>query len=107
MPAERMRHGRNDANLTQAIIEGITPRRLTGLVGKLADGTESVQLFQNFIHGDDDVRRPDAVFFQRHEFDEANNHALFPREARKFNDLVFIESAQENAVDFDWLQPRM
>src|SRR5437764_11723678 len=105
MSTERMRHRSNDADFTFAVIEGVTPRGLTEFIGKLAHGTKRIQLFQNFIHGDDDVRRPHAVFFQRHEFNEPDNHALFPREAREFDDLVFIETAQKNAVDLYWLQP--
>src|SRR6476646_1198729 len=105
MPAERMRHGRDDADFAQAVIEGVTAGGLTEFVGKLAHGTERIQLFQNFIHRDNDVRGPYAIFFQRHEFYEPDHNALFPREAREFHDLVFIESAQENAVDLDWFQP--
>src|ERR1051325_860177 len=100
-----MRYRRDNADFAFAVIERITPRGLAEFIGKLAYRTKFVEFFQNFIHGNDHVWRPNTVFFQRHEFDKTHDHAFFPREAGEFYDLIFIESAQKNAVDLDWLQP--
>src|SRR5262249_37451578 len=48
--------------------------------------------------------RPHAVFFQRHELDEADHHAFLAGKAGKFHDLVVIEAAQEHAVDLHGLE---
>src|SRR4051794_23053886 len=100
-----MRHRSNNANFSFAIVKGITPRGLTKLVRKLAHRTEFVELFQDFVHGDNYVWRPNAVFFQRHEFYKTHDYAFFSREASEFYDLIFIESAQKDAVDLDRFQP--
>src|ERR1700682_817094 len=94
VPAEGMRHRRNDSNLAEAIVKRVAPRGLAGRVGKLAHRTELVQLLQDFIHGDNDFLRPYAVFFQRHKLNEPDHDAFFARKAGKLHDLVFIESAQ-------------
>src|SRR5258707_6100059 len=99
MAAERMRHRRNNADLAESIVKRVASRGLAGRVGKLAHGTELVQLFQDLVHSDDDVRRPHAVFFQRHELDKTDHHALIAGEAGEFDDLVLVKAAQEHAVD--------
>ena len=50
--------------------------------------------------------RPDAVLFQRHELDEAHDHAFFAREHAEGNDLIFVESAQQHAIHFHRPQAR-
>ena len=60
----------------------------------------------NFVERDYRVRRPDAVFFERHEFDEADDHAFFAREHAERDDLVFVESAHQHAVDLHRPQTR-
>src|SRR3982074_1612885 len=79
--AERVRDGRDDADFALAVVEGITPRSFAGFIRQLAHRTELVQSFQDFIHRNDYIGRPDAVFFERHEFDETDHDAFFPREA--------------------------
>ena len=49
--------------------------------------------------------RPGAAFFERHEFDEAHGDAFFAREHAEGDDLVFVETAHENAVHFQRPQP--
>ena len=39
-------------------------------------------------------------FFERHEFDEAHDHALFAREHAEGDDLVFVEAAHQHAIHF-------
>ncbi len=59
---------------------------------------------ENFVECDYDLRRPDAVFFQRHELDEAHGHAFFAREAAEGGDLIVVEAAQQHAVDLHRIQ---
>src|ERR1019366_2498596 len=100
VPAERMRHWRDDPNLALAIAEAIAPRRFARLVRHLLQRQILRHAGDDLIEAHDDFRRPDAVLFERHEFDEAHHHPLFPREHPKRNDLILIESAQEHAIDF-------
>src|SRR3954452_20371816 len=79
--AERMRDRSDNADFTFAIVESIAPRSFAKFIGELAHGTKLVELFQNFIHWDNYVRRPDAVFFERHEFDKAHDYAFFAGKA--------------------------
>src|SRR5882724_3947001 len=104
VPAERMRYRSDNTDLALAVVKCITPRGLAGSVGKLAYGPELVQLFQDLVHGDHDVRRPYAILFQRHELNKAHHHAFFTREAGELNNLIFIKAAQQHAVDLDRLQ---
>jgi len=53
------------------------------------------------LEGDDSVWRPGAVFFEGHEFDEADDDAFFAGEFPERHDLTFVEAAQEHAIDFD------
>src|SRR5882757_9979692 len=101
--AERMRDGCDDADFSFAVVEGITPRGFAGLIRKLANGAELIELFQNFVHRHHHLGRPHAVLFQRHEFDETDDNAFLAGKAGKLDDLIFIESAQKNAVDLDRL----
>src|SRR6185312_3842869 len=55
---------------------------------------------QDLIERDHGIGRPDPVFFERHELDEAHHHAFFAREHAERDDLVFVESAHQHAVDF-------
>ena len=53
---------------------------------------------------DDGLRLPGAVFFQRHELDEADDDALAAGELGEGLDLGVVESAQQHAVDLDRAQ---
>ena len=54
---------------------------------------------------DDDLRRPEAAFFKRHELDEAHDDMFFAGEARKAFNLVVVEAAQQHAVDLERREP--
>ena len=58
----------------------------------------------DFVERDDDLRRPHAVFLQRHELDEAQGHAFFAREASEGGNLIVVEAAQQDAVDLHRIQ---
>src|ERR1700738_1709758 len=73
VPAEGMRDGRDDADFSKAIFEAIAPSSFTSSVRN---------------------------FDQRQEFDEANDHALLPRELSKRDDLIFVEATHQHAIDF-------
>ncbi len=76
----------------------ITPRRLAALVLDLDQRPELCHLLEDLFERDHHFRRPHAVFFQRHEFDEAQHHAFFACELSEGDDLVFVESAQQHAI---------
>src|SRR5690348_15108634 len=98
MSAERVRDGRDDADLAQAVVKGVAPRGFAGRVGQLAHRTKMIQLLQDLIHANHNIRRPYAVFFKGHEFNEAHHHAFLAGEAGELDDLVFIEAAQQDAI---------
>jgi hypothetical protein len=50
---------------------------------------------------DDDLGRPQTAFFERHELDEADDDIFIAGEAGEAFHLIVIESAQEDAVDFE------
>src|SRR5215510_423014 len=105
MAAKGMRHRRDNADLPNSIIKGIAARRLAQAIGQLTHGTKSVQCLQNLVHGDHHFRRPHAIFFQRHELDETHDHAFFAGETGELHNLIFIEAAQQHAVDLYRLKP--
>ena len=55
----------------------------------------------DFIEGDDDLRRPQTAFFERHELDETHHDIFFAGETGESLDFVIVESAKQNAVDFE------
>ena len=75
------------------------------MLADLAQRHELSHARENFVERDHDLRRPHAIFFQRHELDEAHEHAFFAREAAEGGDLVVIEAAQQNAIDLHRIQP--
>src|SRR5205814_8217637 len=61
--AERMRHGRDDADLAHAIVELIPPGGLAVGMRNLDQRAKRLHALQDFIERDHDLRRPDAVLF--------------------------------------------
>src|SRR5579863_2464521 len=100
VPAERMRHGSDNANFSDSIFETIAAGRFRTRVGNLHQwpvfSHARHDLFERHHRG----RGPRAVLFQGHELDEADCHAFFAREHPERNDLVFVEAAHQNAVHF-------
>src|SRR5258708_18033782 len=107
MSAKWMRHRRDDSNLASAIGEAISPRRFTALVRNLLQRQIVRHARENFIERNHNLRSPNAVLFERHELDEAHHHPLFPRELPKVNNLIFIKAAQQHAIDFYRIEPRL
>src|SRR5262245_7253187 len=105
MPAERMRYRSDTPDFAYAVVAGTPSRGFTGGIRKLAHRTKLVQRGKDFIHGDHDVGRPDAILFEGHELDEPNHHAFLAREAGELDDLVFVEPTQENAIHLYRLEP--
>src|SRR5271157_578596 len=99
MPAEGMRYGRDNTDLADAIVEDITARGFAAGVADFAQRHEFSHAAHDLVERDHDLRRPDAVFFQRHELDEADSDAFLTREAAEGGDLVVVEAAQEHAID--------
>src|SRR6202140_1944119 len=102
-----MRHGSDNSNLDDAIREAIPPRCFALSVGNLLERHKLSHARKNFIQGDYDYWRPNAIFFERHELDEAHHHMFFARELSEVGDLIFIESAQQHAVDLYRIDPRL
>jgi hypothetical protein len=65
---------------------------------------ESLQPRLHFLERKDRVRRPEALFFKRHEFDEPNDDAVVAGKPREGNDLVVVETAQQHAVYLDLVE---
>src|ERR1700675_3816585 len=107
MSAEWMRHRGDDSKLAHAIREAISPRRFAALVRNLLQREILRHARENLVERNYNFRSPNAIFLQRHEFDEAHHHSLFPRELSKVNDLILIEAAQQHAIDFYRIEPRL
>ena len=99
-----MRHGGNDSDLTHAVFEAVAPRRLRARVRNFHQRPVLGHAAQNFIERDHYVGGPDPVFFQGHEFDEAQHYAFFPGKPAEGDDLIFVEAAHQDAVDLHWSQ---
>src|SRR5579864_788084 len=105
MSAKRMRHRSDDSDLSDAIFKTIAPRGFAAGVGNLDQRAIFTHALKNLIERDNHRRRPNSTLFERHEFDEADNHALLARKHAEGNDLVFIEVAHQHAVYFQRPQP--
>src|SRR6185369_12253427 len=71
--AEGLGDGGDDADLAATIFEDEAAGGFAGSALDLAHGHVGVQLREDLFEGDDDFGGPDAIFFQRHEFDKAND----------------------------------
>src|SRR4051812_13690371 len=98
MSAERMRHRRDDADLSDAVVELEAACGFAALMFDLDQRTKLLHLFEDMLKRDYHFPRPHPVFFQRHEFDEPQHYAFFAREFSEGDDLVFVEAAQQDAV---------
>src|ERR1039457_6516412 len=105
MSAEGMRHRCNDSDLANAVFKHVAAGGLAVRVADFAQRHELSHAALNFVEGHDDLLRPHAVFFQRHEFDEADGDAFLAREAAKGGDLIVVEAAHQDTVDLDWADP--
>src|SRR3954467_364189 len=88
MSAEGMRNRRDDADLTDAVIEPKAARRFAALMFDFDQRPELLHLAENLVKRDHDFRRPHPVFFQRHELDEAQHYTFFARKLSEWDDLV-------------------
>src|SRR5438067_10390698 len=95
-----MRDGGNDADFANAIFESIAPGSLAVGMGDFNQRSILRHAHQDLIQGDHGFWRPDTVFFKRHEFDKADNDSFFTREHAERNDLIFVEAAHQNTIDF-------
>src|ERR1700747_1025574 len=101
-----MRYRSNNYNLAYAIRETVPPRRFAALVRNLPQRHELSHARKNLIEPNHNFGSPNSVLFERHKLDEADHYALFPRKLPKVNDLIFIKSAQQYAVDLYRTKPR-
>src|SRR5579872_1776776 len=60
---------------------------------------------KDFFERDYSRGGPGAVFFERHEFDKAHDHAFFARKHAERDDLVLVEAAHQHAIYFERPQP--
>src|SRR5262249_24323798 len=67
-----VRDGGYDADFAHSVIETIAPRGLAASVGNFDQSTILAHALENLIQIDDHRRRPEPVFFERHEFNEAH-----------------------------------
>ncbi len=82
--------------------EAVTAGGFAGGVGrKLAQGKELADSVDDLAQGNDHLRRPEAAFFEGHEFDESHDYIFFEGEAGEGFYLIVVEAAEEHAVDFD------
>jgi len=103
--AEGLRDRRDDADLSPAVREGIATGSLAGLVwGQFDEREDSLDALDDLTQGNNDFGSPEAVFFKRHELDEADDHFFAASKVGKCLDLVVVEAAEQDAVDLDGLE---
>src|SRR4051812_5781640 len=99
MSAEGMRDGSDDAYLADPVLKGVTARGLAGRVRrKRPQRLPCRERSHDFIERDYHFGVPDAIFLERHEFDEAHYQTLLARELRELDDLILVEAAQQHAI---------
>src|SRR5271165_3970468 len=103
--AERMRHGSDNADFPDAIVEAVAARGFRTCVGGFDERAVLGHARQDFIERDYGRGRPGSSFFERHELDEAHGHVLFAGEHAEGDNLIFVESAHQDAVHFDGSEP--
>ena len=100
MAAERVGDRGDDADFADIVVEAVAARRFGTFVRDLNQRTEFRHPPENFVECDHYIGRPDAILFEGHELDEANDNVFFARELPEGDDLVFIEAAQQDAIHF-------
>src|SRR5580704_13305951 len=105
MTAKWVRDGRDDPDFPDAVLEDVATGCLTACVTNFAQRHKLSHAAHDFGERDHDLWRPHAVFFQRHEFDEAHGDAFFAGKVAKRSDLVIVEAAHQDAVDLDRAKP--
>src|SRR5258708_2576545 len=99
MPAERIRHRCDDSDFANSIVETITPRRFAPSMRNFHQRPILSHAAEDFFKRNNNIGRPDALFLERHELDEAHNNTLFACEQAKGNNLVFVETPHYYAID--------
>src|SRR5437868_6525645 len=105
MATEGVRDRGDNPDLADAVIKMVPTRSLAASVRYFYQRPVFRHALHNFVERDHNIGRPDALFFQRHEFDKADHHAFFARELPEGDDLIFVEAAHEHAVDLHWGEP--
>src|SRR6516162_7439146 len=94
---ERLSDGCDDANLATVVFEGVSASCFACIaLGQGFQRHQAVDTLNDLGEGNDDFRRPETVFLERHELDEADNHVFLAGKAGEALDFVVIESAQKN-----------
>src|SRR5271165_2608936 len=101
MSTKRLRNRRDDADFADSVFKDITAGGLAAFMLDLAQRHEVGHAANHFVESDDDLGRPDSVFLQRHEFDKADDDALFAGKATETGDLVVVEAAKKNTIHLD------
>src|ERR1035441_509061 len=92
--AKRLRNGGDYADLADTIFKAVAAGGFTALVFDFLQRHELGHATHDLVQGDDDLRRPDGVFFQWHELDKSNDNAFLASEVTEGCDLVVVETAQ-------------
>ena len=105
LSAKRLGNGGDNADFADSVVEGVAAGRFARVgSGKGNHGPELAQAVDHFTDGDNGGGGPEAVFLQRHEFDEADDDAFFAGETGKSRNLLLVEAAQQHAVHLDRVQ---
>ena len=108
--AEGLGDRRDDADLGHAssagaVGESVAAGGFAGRVGReRAQWVNFDDALDNFAERHDHGWAPEAVLFKRHELDEPDDDVFAAGEMSKALDLIVVETAQEDAVDFDALE---
>ena len=106
MPAEGLRHRRDQSNFAGAIHEAVLPRGFAALVHHRNQRPARRDAAMDFRGGHHHVAGPRTVRIQRHEFDETHHDFFFAREFSEGFHFVVVQPAHQHRVHFHGTQPR-
>jgi len=106
--AEGLRHGSDDADFAFAICESVSPGGFAGGIGGESDERkDGAEPGDDFAERHDHVGGPETVFSEGHEFDEADDEVFAAGKVAEGLDLIVVETAKQDAVDFDRAEARL
>src|SRR5436305_5738096 len=107
MSTKRFRDGSNNPNLAFALTDGPAFGGLGFVFGSNRNQREALlQAMENFLARDDEFFEPDPSGIERHEFDKPHADRAASREFRQGFDLVIVDPANDNRIDFDRREPK-
>src|SRR5450631_927329 len=92
--AKGLGDGGDDADFSNAVSKCVAAGGFAGFAGReRCQRQDAMNAPYDFSERHNNLRRPEAAFFKRHEFDEAYHDIFFAGEARKAFNLAIVKAA--------------